>query len=269
LTLILVVALLAAACSDSADTTTTTAAPEATTATTQPPATTQATTTTEGPTAAAPTLTWTGSECIYSGPDTFPKGGEIVKFTYRNESSVLVALYVSPGPGEALSRREVDPDTELTNNVIFRDAGVLALLCEAGDGQFVEGGLVTVEDTTAAAGPTATYTGDACDYDGPSEFDVNSTVTFTVTNESDTTNIGFSVLKFPEGTTAEEIFNEGIFNFVGESAIIKGVPRPTEVGTEYDLTVTFNETGQHGINCFDPGGAETEADYVTMFTVGE
>ena len=30
--------------------------------------------------------------------------------------------------------------------------------------------------------PTATYTGGACDYDGPSEFDLESTVTFTVTN---------------------------------------------------------------------------------------
>ena len=119
--------------------------------------------------------------------------------------------------------------------------------------------------------PTATYTGDTCDYDGPSEFDLNSTVTFTFTNESDETDIGFSVLKFPEGTTAEEIFNDGIFNVVTDfdSALIDLVFAPTVVGTEYDLTVTFNETGQHGINCFNLAGAETEADYVTMFTVVE
>ena len=44
-----------------------------------------------------------------------------------------------------------------------------------------------------SAEPTATYTGGACDYDGPSEFDLNSTVTFTVVNGSDTTDMGFGV----------------------------------------------------------------------------
>ena len=44
---------------------------------------------------------------------------------------------------------------------------------------------------------------------------------------------------------------------------------PTVVDTEYDLTVTFNETGQHGINCFNLAGAETEGDFITMFTVVE
>jgi hypothetical protein len=117
--------------------------------------------------------------------------------------------------------------------------------------------------------PTATYTGGACAYDGPSEFEVNSTVTFTVTNESDESDVGFSVLKFPEGSTPEEIFNEGIFNVVAsDDAIIDFVPAPTVNGTEYDLTVTFIETGQHGINCFNLA-ADTESDYVTMFTVTE
>ena len=127
--------------------------------------------------------------------------------------------------------------------------------------------LAGCSDTTSD--PTATYTGGACDYDGPSEFDVNSTVTFTVTNESDERDIGFSVLKIPEGTTAEEIFDEGIFNVVAGDPIIEVVFAPTVVDTEYDLTVTFNETGQHGINCFNLAGAETEADFITMFTVGE
>jgi hypothetical protein len=33
--------------------------------------------------------------------------------------------------------------------------------------------------------------------------------------------------------------------------------------------VTFTETGQHGINCFNLDGPvdETKADYVAMFTV--
>ena len=121
--------------------------------------------------------------------------------------------------------------------------------------------------------PTATYTGGDCDYDGPSEFDVNSTVTFKVTNESDHTDVGFAVLKFPEGSTAQEVFSEGISAIVpDDDAPIDFRAAPTVIGTEYDLTVTFTETGQHGINCFDQSGGgidETEADHVTMFTVGE
>jgi len=62
--------------------------------------------------------------------------------------------------------------------------------------------------------PTATYTGGACDYDGPSEFDLDSTVTFTVINESDTTEAGFALWKFPDDATPEAIFEQGIFEFV-------------------------------------------------------
>jgi hypothetical protein len=128
---------------------------------------------------------------------------------------------------------------------------------------------LAIAGCSSASEPTATYTAGACDYDGPSEFEVNSTVTFTFTNESDESDVGFSVLKFPEGSTPEEIFNEGIFSVVAsDDAIIDFVPAPTVNGTEYDLTVTFIETGQHGINCFNLA-ADTESDYVTMFTVTE
>jgi hypothetical protein len=37
-----------------------------------------------------------------------------------------------------------------------------------------------------------------------------------------------------------------------------------------ELTVTFNNTGQHGLNCFDQSGGMFrggDLDYVTMFTV--
>ena len=50
--------------------------------------------------------------------------------------------------------------------------------------------------------PTATYNGDDCDYDGPSEFELDSTVTFTVINESDTTDVGFSIWKFSDGNAS-------------------------------------------------------------------
>jgi hypothetical protein len=118
--------------------------------------------------------------------------------------------------------------------------------------------------------PTATFTGGACEYDGPLEFDVNSTVTFTVTNESDNTDVGFAILKFPEGTTAEEVFDEGIFNVItSPPAGLRLRSAPTQTGREYELKPTFTETGQHGINCFNLAGADTGADYVTMFTVSE
>jgi len=121
---------------------------------------------------------------------------------------------------------------------------------------------------STSSDPTATYTGGACTYEGPSEFEVNSTVTFTVTNDSDNQNVGFAVWKFPEGTTPEEIYNEGIFSVVSRAPGALGEKfSPTTQGEEYDFTVTFSESGQHGINCFVFPGPTTESDYVTMFTV--
>jgi hypothetical protein len=121
---------------------------------------------------------------------------------------------------------------------------------------------------STSSDPTATFTGSACDYSGPSEFDVNTTVVFEVKNDSDGTNVGFVVTKFPEGTTSEEIFEQGIFN-IFQPDPVAGVDPPMEVGTSSSFSVTFVETGQHGINCYVWPGPETEADYVTMFTVTE
>ena len=119
--------------------------------------------------------------------------------------------------------------------------------------------------------PTATYTGDECDYDGPSDFDLNTTVTFTVTNESDHTDVGFGIWKFPSGVTSEEIFSEGIFQAVGPGDDFATVnSSPTPIGEPEALGVFFDTPGQWGINCFvfaddrSPG-----QDYTTMFTVNE
>ena len=115
---------------------------------------------------------------------------------------------------------------------------------------------------------TATFDGASCVYDGLSEYDVGSTVIFTVTNESETPNVGFAVRKFPDGTTPEEIYDEGIFNVVSRSTGYLGLKAsPSTPGEAYDFTVTFSETGQHGINCFEFPGPAAEADHVTMFTV--
>ncbi len=130
-------------------------------------------------------------------------------------------------------------------------------------------GCSSSSELSASLGPSVSFTGTECVYDGPSEFDLNSTVTFTFTNDSDTGDVGFSVMKFPEGVTAEEVSAKGMNNAVADAhGASMGVKLPpTANGTEYQLTATFIETGQHGINCFGLSGNAIGADHVTMFTV--
>ena len=126
---------------------------------------------------------------------------------------------------------------------------------------------------SSSSEPTAIYNGTGCVYDGPAEFDLNSTVTFTVTNESETTEVGFGVWKFPSGTTSGEILDQGIFQATGpEDDFYEGAWPPTQIGTPYEITVTFDTPGQNGINCFDQSGDDHDGDgldHVTMFTVNE
>ena len=130
--------------------------------------------------------------------------------------------------------------------------------------------VIVLAACSGSSEPTATYTGGACDYDGPSEFDLNSTVTFTVTNESDTTQVGFAVWDFPEGLTPEELLEQGIFEFVTFGNAEVFASSPTAIGTSEELTVTFDTPGQWGLNCYDESGGEHAGaglDYATMFTV--
>ena len=130
--------------------------------------------------------------------------------------------------------------------------------------------VLVLASCSTSSEPTATYTGGACDYDGPSEFDLDSTVTFTVTNESDTTEVGFALWKFPDGVTPEEILEQGIFEFVTSGNAEAGVSPPTVIGEPETLRVFFDLPGQWGIVCFDGSGGETDVagiDYVTMFSV--
>jgi hypothetical protein len=127
--------------------------------------------------------------------------------------------------------------------------------------------------TSATTGEAiATYDGSGCVYEGPTEFDLNSTVTFTVTNESDTTEMGFAVWSVPEGTTADEILEDGIFTVVGggppadpEKGFYTALFAPTAIDSTEDLTVTLDTPGQHALICFDAstGGG----DHAIMFTV--
>ena len=118
--------------------------------------------------------------------------------------------------------------------------------------------------------PTATYTGGACDYDGPSEFDLDSTVTFTVINESDNTNMGFGVWSVPEGTTADEIVEEGLFDLLGITDVddwpgfYTALFAPTAIDSTGSMRVLLDTPGQHVLNCFD---VTADLDHPIMFTV--
>ena len=126
---------------------------------------------------------------------------------------------------------------------------------------------------TACSGsgePTATSTGGACEYDGPSEFDLDSTVTFTVINESDTTNMGFDVWSLPEGTTADEIVEVGLLELLGIGGpddypgFYAAVFAPTPIDSPDSMTVTLDKPGPHVLICFDEA---KELDHPLMFTV--
>ncbi len=132
--------------------------------------------------------------------------------------------------------------------------------------------VLALASCSTTSDPTATYTGGACDYDGPSEFDLDSTVTFTVINESDTTNMGFGVWSVPEGTTADEIVEEGLFDLLGISNVndwpgfYTALFAPTAIDSTGTLTVTLDKPGQHALNCYD---ATADADHAIMFTVSD
>ncbi len=133
--------------------------------------------------------------------------------------------------------------------------------------------------TTAAepdytqAEATATYDGSECAYEGPTAFDLDSTVAFTVINQSDTTNMGFAVWSVPEGTTADDILEEGIFVVVGggppvdkEKGFYAALFAPTAIDSTGILTVTLDKPGQHALNCYD---LLTDENHAIMFIVSD
>jgi hypothetical protein len=125
----------------------------------------------------------------------------------------------------------------------------------------------------SASEPTAVYDGTTCNYDGPSEFDLDERVRFTYTNESDHIDVGFSVWAVPEGTTADEIFEVGIFEVVGVDGpddapgFYAAAFAPTPIDETGFFTVTLDIPGQHAYNCFeDTDGGRNHA---IMFTVSD
>lgn len=101
----------------------------------------------------------------------------------------------------------------------------------------------------SSAESTATYDGGGCTYEGPTEFDINSEVTFTFIDETESGSTGFAIWPVSVGTTVEQIHEEGIFN-VG----IDPIPWSSETqvsDSEWQGTLTFNQAGLHALNCYD------------------
>lgn len=134
--------------------------------------------------------------------------------------------------------------------------------------------LLAVAACVSSSEPTKIYDGSGCSYDGPTEFDLNSEVTFTFINESDDTGVGFVVWTVPDGTTAEEIEEKGIFEATGTQQgntdpyeFWEAKFPPTQLDTEYQVTVTLDREGLYSVNCFVETGASVNTHYATIITV--
>ena len=118
--------------------------------------------------------------------------------------------------------------------------------------------------------PTKTYDGTECTYDGATEFDLDSEVTFTFINESDDTGVGFVVWTVPDGITAAEIDEKGISEAIGNTDAYEFWEAkfpPTQLDTEYQVTVTLSREGLYSVNCFVETGAPVNTHYATIITV--
>ncbi len=127
---------------------------------------------------------------------------------------------------------------------------------------------------TSSSEPTKTYDGTDCVYDGATEFDLNDEVTFTFTNESASTGVGFVVWEVPDGTTAELIDEVGIFEATGTMQgntdpyeFFEAKFPPTQLDTDYPVTVVLDKEGLYAVNCFVETGAPVNTHYATIITV--
>lgn len=128
------------------------------------------------------------------------------------------------------------------------------------------GVLINRNTTEVADGPpTIVYTGNECAYQGQTEFEVGTEVTFSFLDNVDRiegVSVGFGIWRLPEGMTVQEILDEGMMN---NGAQVETSALPTADGL--DLTVTFDEPGLYAANCADRTEGQPPADYANLFTV--
>jgi len=120
---------------------------------------------------------------------------------------------------------------------------------------------------------TAEFTGDGCDYSGPTEFEVGDEFEVTVTDVTEERmDVGFAVWKVPDGMTVEEFQDQGFEEAVADDA--SGtflVSEVTEEDEERVLTYTLDEAGTWLVNCFNlgAGNPDDEDHPATTFEVAE
>ena len=118
---------------------------------------------------------------------------------------------------------------------------------------------------------SAEFTGDGCVYSGPTEFEVGDEFEITVIDVTEERmEVGFAVLKVPDGTSVDEVRENGIFEIdVEEDTGTVVFAEVTEEGTERVLSTTLDVAGTWPVNCFvfrNPDGEDFPA---TTFEVVE
>ena len=129
--------------------------------------------------------------------------------------------------------------------------------------------LVTAACSSDSSEATTVYDGTGCAYDGPTEVTTGTEVSFTFTNESDTTDVTFGVTLLPEGTTQEEVLANWIDLIEIPDAVI-WLNAPSPIGEPRTDSATFDEAGQYGVSCNDFSGGENSGQglvYVTILEV--
>jgi hypothetical protein len=120
---------------------------------------------------------------------------------------------------------------------------------------------------------TAEFTGDGCDYSGPTEFEVGDEFEVTVTDVTEERmDVGFGVWKVPDGMTVDEFqelgFEEAVADDASGTHLFSEV---TEEDTERVLSYTLDEAGTWLVNCFNlgAGNPDDEDNPATTFEVVE
>lgn len=121
-------------------------------------------------------------------------------------------------------------------------------------------------EVSGSLDPTSTFTGTECVYEGPTEFSVGSEVTFAFLNASELTEVAYSIVHVPDGTTVEQIYDEGVFVAgTNWSRDAKAYVFPPTQRVE-SLTAPLDATGLYAVLCIDTD-SETGHDYASLITV--
>lgn len=124
-------------------------------------------------------------------------------------------------------------------------------------------------DASDGGVPTSVFDGTTCHYTGPSDFPVGSEVAFTFINESDVPDMFYVVMKVPDGTTAQQIYETSLrvpgTNQARDTMAYSDFPALTD---EVQLTATLDREGLYALTCIetDPDEGNDHANLVTATT---